>query len=50
VATFPLDPQRAIHVDWHGQLIAAVEVVSPRIKDCLDAKARYTRRYLGYLR
>jgi hypothetical protein len=49
VATFILDPQRAIHVDWHGQLIAAVEVVS-RNKDRLDAKARYTRRYLGYLR
>ncbi|MCI0458445.1 MAG: DUF4058 family protein [Gemmataceae bacterium] len=50
VATFTLDPQRAIHVDWHGQLIAALEVVSPRNKDRLDAKARYTRRYLGYLR
>jgi hypothetical protein len=50
VATFTLDPQRAIHIDWHGQLIAAVEVVSPRHKDRLDAKARYTRRYLGYLR
>src|SRR5262249_40391616 len=45
-----LDPQRAIHVDWHGQLIAAVEVVSPRNKDRQDSKARYTRRYLGYLR
>jgi hypothetical protein len=50
VATFTLDPQRAIHVDWHGQLIAAVEVVSPRNKDRLDFKARYSRRYLGYLR
>ena len=50
VATFTLDPQRAIHVDWHGQLIAAVEIVSPRNKDRLDSKARYTRRYLGYLR
>jgi len=50
VATFTLDPQRAIHVDWHGQLIAAVEVVSPRNKDRLEAKERYTRRYLGYLR
>jgi hypothetical protein len=50
VATFTLDPQRAIHVDWHGQLIAALEVVSPRNKDRLDSEARYTRRYLGYLR
>ncbi len=50
VATFTLDPHRAIHVDWHGQLIAAVEVVSPRNKDRLDSKARYTRRCVGYLR
>lgn len=50
VAAFTLDPQRALHVDWHGQLIAAVELVSPRNKDRLDAQARYARRYLGYLR
>jgi hypothetical protein len=25
-----LDPQRAVHIDCHGQLIAALEVVSPR--------------------
>ncbi len=50
VAAFTLDAQRALHVDWHGQLIAAIELVSPRNKDRLDAKARYTRRYLGYLR
>jgi len=50
VATFTLDPQRALHIDWHGQLIAAVEIVSPRNKDRLDSKARYSRRYLGYLR
>jgi hypothetical protein len=30
-------------------LIAAVEIVWPRNKDRLDSKARYTRRYLGYL-
>lgn len=50
MATFTLDPQWAIYVDWHGQLIAAVEVVSLRNKDHLDSKARYTRRCLGYLR
>ncbi len=50
VATFTLDPQQAVHVDWHGQLIAAVELVSPRNKDRLEARARYSRRYLGYLR
>ena len=31
-------------------MIAAVEVVSPRNKDRLDSRARYTRLYLGYLR
>jgi hypothetical protein len=45
-----LDPQPAVHVDFHGQLIAAVEVVSPRNKDRADAKETYTSRYLGYLR
>lgn len=50
LAAFTPDAQRALRVDWHGQLIAAVELVSPRNKDRLDAKARYARRYLGYLR
>jgi hypothetical protein len=44
-----LDPQRAVHVDFHGQLIAALELVSPRNKDRTDAKETYTNRYLGYL-
>lgn len=50
VAAFTPDAQRALHIDWHGQLIAAIELVSPRNKDRLDSKARYARRYLGYLR
>ena len=50
VAAFTPDAQRALHIDWHGQLIAAIELVSPRNKDRLDAQARYARRYLGYLR
>jgi hypothetical protein len=45
-----LDPQMAVHVDFHGQLIAAIELVSPRNKDWADAKETYTNRYLGYLR
>lgn len=49
-AAIRLDPQPAVHVDYHGQLIAAIEVVSPRNKDRLDAKETYTSRYLGYLR
>jgi hypothetical protein len=50
VATFTLDAQRALHVDWHGQLVAAIELVSPRNKDRLDSQERYARRYLSYLR
>ncbi len=45
-----LDPQLAVHIDFHGQLIAAIELVSPRNKDRADAKETYTNRYLGYLR
>jgi hypothetical protein len=45
-----LDPQRAVHIDFHGQLIAALELVSPRNKDRADAKETYSHRYLGYLR
>jgi len=48
--SFRLDPQRAVHIDFHGQLIAALELVSPRNKDRADAKETYTNRYLGYLR
>jgi hypothetical protein len=48
--TVRLDPQRALHIDFHGQLIAALEVVSPRNKDRADAKETYCNRYLGYLR
>jgi hypothetical protein len=48
--TVRLDPQQAVHVDFHGQLIAAIEIVSPRNKDRADAKETYTNRYLGYLR
>jgi hypothetical protein len=45
-----LDPQRAVHIDFHGQLIDALELVSPRNKDRVDAKETYSHRYLGYLR
>lgn len=50
VAAFDLDPQTALHIDLHGQLIAAVEIVSPRNKDRPDSRERYTSRYFGYLR
>src|SRR5947209_13324203 len=38
VAVFDLDPQTAVHIDLHGQLVAAVELVSPRNKDRPDAR------------
>lgn len=47
---FRLDPQPAVHVDFQGQLIAAIEIVSPRNKDRSGAKETYSHRYLGYLR
>ncbi len=47
---FRLDPQLAVHVDFHGRLIAAIEIVSPRNKDRVGAKETYPNRYLGYLR
>lgn len=45
-----LDPHLAVHIDFHGQLIAAIEIVSPRNKDRADAQETYGNRYLGYLR
>jgi hypothetical protein len=50
VAVFELDPQTAVQIDLHGQLIAAIEIVSPRNKDRPDARQRYLGRYLGYIR
>ena len=50
VAVFELDPQTAVHIDLHGQLIAAIEIVSPRNKDRPDSRERYTGRYFGYVR
>lgn len=49
-ATLTLEGDLAVHVDWHGQLIAAIELVSPRNKDRLDSREWYTRRYYGYIR
>lgn len=50
VAVFDLDPLTAVHIDYHGQLVAALEIVSLRNKDRPDARARYLGRYLGYIR
>ena len=50
VAVFDLDSQQALHVDFQGQIVAAIELVSPRNKDRTEARDRYLSRYLGYLR
>ncbi len=50
VAVFELDPQTAVHIDLHGRLVAAIEIVSPRNKDRPDARQRYLGRYLAYIR
>ena len=47
---FEIDPMRAVHIDLHGVLIAAIEIISPRNKDRPSSRARYLGRYLGYLR
>ena len=49
VATFVIDEQRAVHIDLHGLLVAAIELVSPRNKDRPAARDRYLGRYAGYL-
>ena len=50
VATFTFDPHRAIHIDHHGCLVAAIELVSPCNKERREAQEGYSSRYLGYLR
>lgn len=49
IVTFALDPDLAVLVTRHGQLAAAIEVISPRNKDRPSARATYLTRYLGYL-
>lgn len=48
-ATFVLDPQLALHVDFHGKLVSALELTSPRNKDRPAARERYLGRYEAYL-
>jgi hypothetical protein len=49
VAVATLDPGKALLVEREGQLIAAVELISPRNKDRPVARASYLARYAGYL-
>jgi hypothetical protein len=49
IAVATLDPTHTLFVAREGWLVAAVELVSPRNKDRLAARALYTSRYAGYL-
>jgi hypothetical protein len=49
VALLHPEPRAGVHVFRDGQLVAAVEVVSPRNKDRPSSREFYRNRYLGYL-
>jgi hypothetical protein len=49
IAVVTLDPEKAVYVAMGGRLIAAVELISPRNKDRIDARTTYLMRYLAYL-
>ena len=49
VALLHPEPRAAVHVFRQGQLVAAVELVSPRNKDRPSSREFYRNRYLGYL-
>src|SRR6266851_4150731 len=49
VALLHPEPRAAVHVFRQGQLVAAVELVSPRNKDRPSSREFYRNRYLSYL-
>lgn len=49
IAVLPSEPAAALHVFYMGQLVAAIELVSPRNKDRPSSREFYRNRYLGYL-
>jgi hypothetical protein len=49
IATAILEASPALFVECRGQLVAAVELVSPRNKDHLSTRATHLSRYVGYL-
>jgi hypothetical protein len=50
LAAFERDDQTAVRIERGGQLVAAVEIISPANKDRPDRRERYTGRYFGYIR
>jgi Protein of unknown function (DUF4058) len=49
VALLHPEPRPAVHIFYQGQLVAAVELVSPRNKDRPASREFYRNRYLSYL-
>jgi len=49
VALLNPEPRHAVHVFHQGQMVAAIELVSPRNKDRPSSREFYRNRYLGYL-
>ncbi len=49
VALLHPGPRAAVHVFRQGQLVAAIELVSPRNKDRPSSREFYRNRYLSYL-
>jgi hypothetical protein len=49
VALYVAEPPSAVHILFHGHLVAAIELVAPRNKDRVAAREFYRNRYLGYL-
>jgi len=49
VALLHPEPRPAVHIFRQGQLVAAIELVSPRNKDRPSAREFYRNRYLSYL-
>ncbi len=49
VALLHPEPPMAVHIFHQGQLISAIELVSPRNKDRPSSREFYRNRYLGYL-
>jgi hypothetical protein len=49
VALLHPEPRPAVHVFHEGQLVAAIELVSPRNKDRPSSREFYRNRYLSYL-
>jgi hypothetical protein len=43
------EPNKAVYVERHGRLAAAIELISPRNKDRPSSRERYLGRYLAYL-